>query len=1076
MKPSYSAAVVVTSSLLASLSGCDCRGKGTNTQFGEIQVIWRDANNERKLDRDATYDFGSALLDESKELTLTVKNAGAGLLSLDSLVLTDGDETAIPAATGSSTFDVAFVEKTTIKQGMQADFPMHFTPKSLQGEFTAKLLLTASGVPADQNTAIITLKGQGEKGRCDIPDTIDFGQVAVGETFPYTLPFVNPTALEVHGLAGDITGADATAFAYAASSPHGDVTVAPRTTANVVLNFAPTEKRMYTAQAQMRGPGNCPEKTVNIKGEGGDATLTWSPSSLNFGNVNPGSESIQEVIFVNPSTGPVTLSMVASSEGSFYQSVAMGQDATKFTVPGGSVPTSMKVGCNPIGLGKHTGTLTFKTGLTRVPTGTIALECSGGGPRIKVTPRPTLAFGRVGFFPNNTTFNVTRKVNVQNVGSRPNPPDPKANLYLGKVVAGTPGGTPLFELVPKNAQTDRSEFNVSLGSAYNSAVGLEAVAGKNAVDLVVTLTPKSQAAKEAELIIYSNDASEPAVHIAITADAQQLAPCKYKTSPATANFGLVAPGSTKDLPVTITNEGTTAQDICYLSGIDLAAGTNAAYSIVGGPIVEKELQAGQSLQVVVRVAPTGATPTTLQTLTGALTFNATNPASPQGNVPLRTSVGPSCLAVTPDPLDFGTVKLGCNSPSRTFNVYNVCTSNVTVTSFAMQAAAGQPYGGPNCNTMGGCPEFFLTSAPSIPGGGLVLVPGASPVTFNGKYKPIDVGSDSGAIAINAIQDGQSVTYLVALAGRGDTIGEQTDTFMQDQQPKADILMVVDDSGSMGDKQASLASNFASFIQYPVSANVDYHIAVTTTTWVCEPQEGLSCQPVARGGDFYKDPTLGIRVITPATPNVSTVFSRMVKVGTDGSGHEQGLETAVAALTPPKIANENVGFLRTEANLAVVVVSDAADQSAQPVSYYQNRLLNVKGFNNLSMFTFSNIGPYLANSPINCQYDPDSDPARYQQIVTATAGVKDEICNSNWSTALQNLGRTAFGYRTQWYLNNVPDLSGGHTIVVKVNGTVIAQGPNTWSYDSGTNSIKFSQTSRPGPGQTLTVTYTTTCGP
>ena len=40
------------------------------------------------------------------------------------------------------------------------------------------------------------------------------------------------------------------------------------------------------------------------------------------------------------------------------------------------------------------------------------------------------------------------------------------------------------------------------------------------------------------------------------------------------------------------------------------------------------------------------------------------------------------------------------------------------------------------------------------------------------------------------------------------------------------------------------------------------------------------------------------------------------------------------------------------------------------------------------------------------------------------GVSEEICASNWSQKLQNLGKTAFGFRTIFYLNNVPDLSAG----------------------------------------------------
>jgi hypothetical protein len=300
--------------------------------------------------------------------------------------------------------------------------------------------------------------------------------------------------------------------------------------------------------------------------------------------------------------------------------------------------------------------------------------------------------------------------------------------------------------------------------------------------------------------------------------------------------------------------------------------------------------------------------------------------------------------------------------------------------------------------------------------------------------------------------------------------------MQDQSPKADILLVVDDSCSMQDKQQSLASNFSSFIQYAVAANVDYHLGVTTTSAVaqeCAP--GFGCFTVnskAPAGKLYLDTPTNSRFITRSTANPATVFSRMVNVGTDGAGTEQGLETAVMALTPPVIANENAGFLRTDANLAVVIISDAGDQSVQPTSYYQNRLVNVKGFNRLSMFTFSTIGPLQASAPGNCTYDGGGDVNRYRAISTYTSGVVDEICNSNWAGTLQNLGRTAFGFRTQFYLNNTPDLSGGQVVSVSINGTPVPS--SAWMYDAASNSIKFTSMTTPGPGQSLTVTYKTVC--
>lgn len=1092
----------VSSFLALALVGCDCGKPPITTRFGDLQVVWKDpVSGEVIRSRDALYDFGTALVGETRPLVLTVRNDGTGPLTLNVLDRTEGDAVSIAPdkQQGGAPFFVEFRPDTTVGPGEQVEFRMTFTPTALQGGFLSKLKLVSSGTRTEDSEAVITLKAQGEKGACDMPSLIDFGNVPVGETLAYVVEFKNTTNVTAQGEAGVITGADAAAFGYKNAGLPGAVTVQAMSSFRAEITFTPTEKREYLARVTLRGAGGCPPVEAVIRAVGSDDVLSWTPDRLNFGLVSPGFESVKEVVFTNTSNVDITLTQVtASMPTDYFHRVPAGGDATTFTVPGRGVPTRMKVACSPSGLGaRPASTLRFNTGLNKTPVGTIVLECVGGGPKIRVTPRPNVAFGRVGYFAGNTTFQVNRRVNVQNVGVPPRMPDPSFNLFLGSVDPGSGmvGQLPLFELTPKNAVTEMDEFSVSLFSNYDPMTGIPPVAGQNSLDLVVTLRPKSIGRKEAELVIYSNDNADPEVKLQVSADVEELPPCNYRVSPMTANFGLVTPGTTKDLPITITNLGVNANEKCFLSGIDLAAGSHPAYALVGGPVAEKELLPQESWQVVVRVTPPGPVPTTITSLLGELQFNVTSPAAPQARVQLRTSVGPSCLAVTPDPLDFGTVKyvappaMRCSSAPRTLTVYNVCSSPVTLRRFDLQAAAGQPAGGPNCAGGMPCPEFYLTQTPTIPMAGLVLN-AAQFTTFQARYSPIDIGSDTGAVSIEVLQSGQTVTYLVGLQGRGDPSGQQTDTFMQDMQPKADILLVVDDSGSMGDKQTSLSTNFSSFIQYAASAGVDYQIGVITTTAddACPPPPLPCIQPSTPGNGILRtiragQPNQVGPILRSNTPNVGQAFQQLVNVGTNGSGTEQALATSVMALTPPRIVTENAGFLRTDANLAIVIVSDAGDQSNQPLSYYENRLINVKGFNRLSMFTLSAIGPFLTMPPSNCSYDGGGDPQRYAALVTRTGGVREEICTSNWATALQGLGRTAFGFRTMFFLGTSPDLTGGQTLNVQINGQAVMGGgacmngqptSGAWCYDSAANAVRFTPMTTPGPGQTLTVQYQTAC--
>ncbi len=1080
--------------LLALFGGCDCSGSGTRSKLAVLNVEWFDAQGNQQRDRNAIYDFGTALIGQRRELTLVARNDGEALMTLSVIEPVSGDDVAQPGIRdiALAPFEIRFAQ-ATVEPGAKVEFPMAFEPKRLKGNYEAVVKLVSEGTREEDRAASLTLKAKGEEGNCNVPDVIDFGNVTLGETFTYPIEFVNTTSVPATAKVGPITGPDAPSFWFDADAGvPGELRVAPATTHVVNVSVTVSERRLYTASVLLQGLGECPNKTVQIRAMGSDDVLSWSPTSLNFGFVNPSDEAIREVVFHNPSGAPVTLTNIVSSmPQDFYHVVPATQNQATLTIAGGG-DTRMKVACSPQALGSRVATLTFRTPLMRVPSGTINLNCTGGGPRIRVTPRPTLAFGRVGFFPGSTNFNVARRITVQNVGSRALQPDGgvdvNSNLHLGSIrMDGTPGEMPYFELTP-GMNLDPSEVQLALASPYNSTTGLEAVGGRNTVDLALTLTPTSAGRKTGELTIFSNDSTEPRVTLTLSADVQALPPCNYRVTPPQANFGLVSPGTRKDLPITITNLGTQPSEVCYLSGIDLRAGSHPAYSMVGGPIVERELAAGESMTVVVRVEPPGPVPTSLTTLAGELQFNATSPTNPQGRVQLQTSVGPSCLVVAPDPLDFGTVKTGCNSAARTLSLYNSCSNDVFIQGFSLQAAGGQQVGGPNCPGPNACPEFRLVQTPAIPAApGLRIAPAAAPVTFQVRYSPIDVGSDSGAIAISALQSGQPITYLVGLAGRSDTTGIQTDTFLQDIRPKADVLLVVDDSGSMSDKQNNLSQNFAAFIQYAQAANVDYQIGVTTTTTqedtVCLPQPigCITAASVAFGGRLRRIPAMGTQpalgpILRPTTPNIAAAFRTMVRVGTDGSGTEEGLENATRALTPPIIANENAGFVRPDANLAVVVVTDAGDQSAQAVSYYQNRLINVKGFARLSMFTFSNIGPYL-NPPPNanggCEYDGGGIAQRYEDVVVATGGVKAEICNTNWASTLQRLGQTAFGARTQFFLNNLPDTAAmGQPLEVKLDGMVLPA--SAWMYDSASNSIKFTSTTRPSPGQTLTVTYPIAC--
>ena len=69
---------------------------------------------------------------------------------------------------------------------------------------------------------------------------------------------------------------------------------------------------------------------------------------------------------------------------------------------------------------------------------------------------------------------------------------------------------------------------------------------------------------------------------------------------------------------------------------------------------------------------------------------------------------------------------------------------------------------------------------------------------------------------------------------------------------------------------------------------------------------------------------------------------MVAVGTSGSGIEMGLEAAKLALSEPLVSGDNSGFLRPEANLSLIFISDEDDFSPLSTASYQRFFTELKG--------------------------------------------------------------------------------------------------------------------------------------
>ena len=151
--------------------------------------------------------------------------------------------------------------------------------------------------------------------------------------------------------------------------------------------------------------------------------------------------------------------------------------------------------------------------------------------------------------------------------------------------------------------------------------------------------------------------------------------------------------------------------------------------------------------------------------------------------------------------------------------------------------------------------------------------------------------------------------------------------------KMDIVFVVDDSGSMEEEQTNLATNFPMFAQllsqYQVDGQpLDFRIGVTTTgrTVTYNVIDGFPVTEVGDNGAFKDNCGSSARFLQSTDPNVESVLSCRANVGTGGPSVEMPLLMSKYALSERIADGTNGDFVRPDALLAIVMLTDEEDSS------------------------------------------------------------------------------------------------------------------------------------------------------
>jgi hypothetical protein len=248
--------------------------------------------------------------------------------------------------------------------------------------------------------------------------------------------------------------------------------------------------------------------------------------------------------------------------------------------------------------------------------------------------------------------------------------------------------------------------------------------------------------------------------------------------------------------------------------------------------------------------------------------------------------------------------------------------------------------------------------------------------------------------------------------QGHLPSRASESFNQNQAGVLDIAIVIDNSGSMAEEQTNLASKLEPLLSFV--SHADWRVGVVTT----DPNNACM-RAMIRKGDANADST----------------FRMAIAAGTSGSGNEQGIRQAVAAL-----ACTTPTWVRSQSTLAVLVVSDEDNCSNgkgcngtawADETYLINYLSSIRevGVSARAYGIFSH-----PDAPCNTAANKGNT---YARLVSQTGGQWGDICDADYSATLRAISQDMETIlKNQFALQHEP-LPG--SLVVRVNGSVWQSG-------------------------------------
>ncbi|MFH1529704.1 MAG: choice-of-anchor D domain-containing protein [Pseudomonadota bacterium] len=993
----------------------------------------------------------------TQTIDVEIQNVGSG----DDLVIYDRyiqDSGAPFTITGPEINPLALGTSDTIR--------ITYTPTSLVTEATA-LVVSSNAAGKPLLTIPITV-GASNEDIVVAPNPVNFGDVLGGQSRIETVTITNLSKdIEIANIFVKIGSSLDFALTYKPDLP---VVLGATQEVTTDVAYTPTgfdgddgflviaikeEGTQFLIEIPMHGQEVGPE--INV-----------SPAKIEFGWVVKGDTEAVDVMLHNMGQHDLNISdLYFSQPGNADLAIADGP-SPPFSVPAGG-NQKVTVSWNPQTFFEPTsdpiGGFVIKSNDADEALVNIPIYGNIDAPSIRLIPADQVNFGIVA-----QNYEAPRTLTIENVGHAP------LTVFSMEIVENSPLNEFTITADPDFGPTDGTGDGMIFMNTEEETHAVD-------VELIFTNSGPAMGQEAGVLKIVSDDPITPELFVDLVAQRTDVPECEIAFAPNKLNFGVVAHGAEKVMAINVINAGsgpcswksgkiTKCDSFLGMMNICMAdAGPSQNFFPLGLPIpMQDGMPAGTAQPIQIKYVPPTSIPwiPIFETYIAALQVTYTEPFEVPGvytehKFPMPDLSGQiqwnvygesgiADIAVLPGEVEFGLVTIGCLSQTFILKVYNAGTAPLQVTDIYPDPACG--------------PEFIVLDYPALP----TDVQPSAFIEVEVAYLPQLEGVKQCSLIVES-SDLDTPVYHVPMKGEGTYETEQTDFFTQIDGKKVDLLFIIDESASMCGEQDNLADNFGYLMEKAALWSNDYQLGIVTTNITDEEYVGkLVGQP---------------RIINKQT--VSAFAGNVTDVGCGGSGtQESGLEGARRAITPPLAYDEEIacacgqddpcaqscsagfacvgggcgghnrGFIRPDAALEIIFVSDEEDQSPGSVPFYIDFFKSIKGVMNEGLFHAHAI---VGDKSGGCNGGATEDGAdagkRYIDVQEATGGIWHSICDDSFAAALENIGDVAFGAQVQFFLSAQADPNN-----VKVwvdSGGGFQECLSGWYYDPASNAVIFDET-------------------